>query len=82
MNTQATVCNTPEAISHFRLASLRGMVKLEKIGMQTRGGAIRPRIAAELGLKPRDSYEKFLAAIDTALAASRFKLNQMDNDQQ
>ena len=55
---------TPEAISYVRLASLKGMLKLEKVGMKTRGGALRPRIAAEFGLKARDSHDKFIAKIE------------------
>ena len=55
---------TPESISYFRLASLKGMLKLEKVGMKTRGGALRPRIAAEFGLKARDSHDKFITKIE------------------
>ena len=59
----ATV-STPEGIAVFRLMSLRGMLRMEKIGMKTRGGALRPRIAGELGLKPRDSYDLFIETIN------------------
>lgn len=61
------VFDTPESINFFRLCSLRGMLKLEKIGMKTRGGALRPRIAAEFGLKPRDSHDKFIAKIQSLI---------------
>lgn len=57
------VASTPEAISYVRLASLKGMVNLESKGLKSRAGPIRPKIAAEFGLKPRDSYDKFIAAI-------------------
>ena len=57
------VASTPEAISYVRLASLKGMVNLESKGLKSRSGPIRPKIAAEFGLKPRDSYDKFIAAI-------------------
>ena len=50
-------------IDAIRLLSLRGMLKLEKVGLKTRGGALRPRIAAECGLKKTDSYEKFIATL-------------------
>lgn len=63
-----TVVNTPEGIAAFRLLSLRGMLRMERVGMKTRGGALRPRIAAEFGLKPRDSYEQYIAAIEAKLA--------------
>lgn len=59
---------TPAEIAAFRLLSLRGMLRMEKVGMKTRGGALRPRIAAEMNLKPRDSYEQYIAAIDAKLA--------------
>ncbi len=66
-----TVIATPAGINHFRLASLRGMLKMEKAGMKTRGGALRPRIAEELGLKARDSYDTFLAKIEDLMVESR-----------
>lgn len=59
--------NTPAQISAYRLASIRGMLKLERAGMKTRGGALRPRIAAELGLSPRASYDAFIARIESML---------------
>jgi hypothetical protein len=65
-----TVVTGPH-IDVFRWASIKGMVKLESLGMKTRGGAIRPRIAKELGLKPRDSYEKFIEVINAKIAAVR-----------
>lgn len=60
--------NTPAGIAYARLLSLRGMLRLEKIGLKSRGGALRPRIAAEFGLKPRDSYELFISTIEAKLA--------------
>lgn len=65
----ATVLTTPTEISFARLASLKGMLKLEKLGMKTRGGALRPRIAAEFGLKPRDSYDKFIETLQAKMDA-------------
>ena len=56
--------DTPDRVGYFRLASLKGMLKLEKAGLKTRGGAIRPRIAGELGLKARDPHDKFIAEIE------------------
>ena len=61
------IANNPTQISYFRLASLKGMVKMEQAGFSTRGGAIRPRIAAEFGLKSRDSHDKFIAAIQAKM---------------
>lgn len=58
-----TPIDTPAGIHYFRLASLKGMLALEQVGLKTRGGALRPRIAAELGLKPRDSYDVYIREI-------------------
>lgn len=63
-----TMVNTPAGIAYARLLSVRGMLRLEKIGLKSRGGALRPRLAAELGLKPRDSYDLFISTIDAKLA--------------
>ena len=63
-----TVVNTPDGIAAFRLLSLRGMLKLEKVGLKTRGGALRPRICAEFGLNKRDPHDVFIAAINAQLA--------------
>jgi hypothetical protein len=48
----------------FRLLQIRGMLKLEKVGLTHSSGLrIRPRVAKEFGLKPRDSYDKYIAAV-------------------
>ena len=65
----AIVCNTPRQVSAFRWLSVRGMLRLEKAGMKSRGGALRPRLAAELGLSPRASHDTFILAIEEILAA-------------
>jgi hypothetical protein len=64
----ATIANTPDSIAAFRLLSLRGRIKLEATGLKFRGGSTRSAIAAEFGLAPRASHDKFLAAIDKKLA--------------
>jgi hypothetical protein len=56
-----------EQIAKYRLCVLKQHLKLEKMGMKHSGGAIRPRIAAELGLKPLDSHDKFIAKIEELL---------------
>lgn len=55
-------------IQAVRLLSLRGMLRLEKVGMKTRGGALRPRIAKEFGLSPRAKHDAFIDAINAILA--------------
>ena len=50
-------------MAYFRLAQLKGVLTLESKGMKGRIGPIRPKIAAEFGLKARDPYEKFIGVI-------------------
>lgn len=66
-----TVISTPAGVAAVRLLSLRGMLRLEKIGLKTRGGALRPRIASEFGLPPRSSHDDFIAAIEKKLEGAR-----------
>ncbi len=56
-------------VDFVRLCSLRGMLKLEKVGLKTRGGALRPRIAKEFGLLPRASYDQFLEVVQLHIDA-------------
>ena len=57
-----------EEIEFFRLLQIRGMLKLEKAGMTHSSGLrIRPKINKELGLKPRDSYDEFIEAIQAKI---------------
>lgn len=55
------VLSGPEQVKYGRFASLKGSLNLESKGLKTRGGALRPRLAKEFGLKPRDSYDKYIA---------------------
>lgn len=54
---------TGSSIQIFRLLSLQKQLKLEKLGLKSSGGAIRPRIAKEFGLGPRAPYEAYHDAI-------------------
>lgn len=57
-----------EEMAFFRLLQIRGVLKLEKVGMTHSSGLrIRPRIAKEFGLKPRDSYDKYIAIVQAKL---------------
>lgn len=58
MNFTAT---TPNQIAYVRLASIKGRLKLMRKGLTFRGPAIRPILAEEFGLKPRDSFELYIA---------------------
>lgn len=67
-----TTC-TGAGVDVFRLLSLKGMLKLEKVGLKQRGGALRPRIAAEFGLSPRATHDAFIAAIEAKVAATQLE---------
>lgn len=48
------------AVSYARFAALKGALKLESLGMKTRGGALRPRLAKEFGLSPRAPHLDYI----------------------
>ncbi|MNI52072.1 hypothetical protein D3C73_1068290 [compost metagenome] len=63
-SNSTTVINTPDGMQYAGYATLKSQLKMEKIGMShsaMRGKKLRPMWAAKLGLKPRDSYEMFIA---------------------
>lgn len=69
-----TMVNTPDGVEYFRLASLKQQLKLENLGMKSRGGAIRPRIAKEFGLNPLASYASYIDIVEQRMEALRAKL--------
>ena len=61
-----TTLTTKTEIEYFQLASLKGALKLESKGLThsgMRGKKLRPLWAETLGLKPRDSYERYIEVI-------------------
>jgi hypothetical protein len=53
---------TPEAeVSYIRLSSVKAQLRLEKLGLKSKGGALRPRLAKELGLAPRAPHDVYIA---------------------
>jgi hypothetical protein len=60
---------TGNGITYFQLAAVKAALKLEKAGLKHSGGAIRPKWAKELGLKPRDSHDKLIAALRARMDA-------------
>jgi hypothetical protein len=64
-----STASTPAQIAYVRLASLKAALKLERAGMKSRGGAIRPRVAAEFGLTPRASWGAYIEAIEQKMRA-------------
>jgi hypothetical protein len=57
-----------EGVKAYRLLAIKQRIKMEKLGLKFRGGSTRAAVAAELGLKSRDSHQKFIEAIDKKLA--------------
>ena len=54
-------------IGAVRLLALRGMLRLEKVGLKGSAGAIRPRIAGEFGLSPRAPHDTYINMINARL---------------
>lgn len=63
MSESGTSVTTPEGIEYVRLAALKGRITLESKGLKFSGGSTRAKIAKELGLKPRDKHELFIAEL-------------------
>lgn len=76
MTIEQAIVATGAGITLFRLLALRGMVRMESHGMKTRGGAIRPRIAEELGLRARATYADFLNRIEELIAAIKSDIKE------
>lgn len=51
----------------YRLVMLKHALRLEEKGLKHSGGAIRPRIAKEFGLSPREPRERFIEALQAKL---------------
>jgi len=47
------VIDKPAGIEIFRLRSLIGRIRMESVGMKSRGGSTRTIVAKQLGLRPR-----------------------------
>lgn len=62
-----TVISAPEGIQYARLASIKGRIKLEKVGMKFKGGSTRARVAEEFGLKPRAPHDEFIRVIEARM---------------
>ena len=64
MTTQskgAVSVSTPEGIDYFRFSSVKAQLKMEKVGLKSSGGALRPRLAKEFGLSPRAPHDDYIA---------------------
>ncbi len=74
--SDAIVCKTPAEISIFRLLSVKYQLKLEGLGLKSSGGPLRPRLAAEFGLKPRAPHAAYIAKCEELLAEAKAKLDE------
>ena len=55
---------------YYRLANLKGMLKLEKVGLKfSKGRALRPQLAKEFGLSPRAPHDDYIAEIQRRMEA-------------
>jgi len=66
MTTELKVL-TGNQVTKFRFASIKMQLKMEKVGLKSSGGALRPRLAKEFGLKARDSYDLYIAYCQTKM---------------
>lgn len=70
MNTTAQtgmVFSTPEAINRFQLAAVKSALKLEKVGLKSRGGSIRKGWAIKLGMKQNAKIDDVIAKVQELL---------------
>ena len=65
-----TVASTPAQIAHVRLITAKARLRLESKGMKSRGPSTRSLMAEELGLKARDTYDKFISVIEAKIEES------------
>lgn len=69
---------TGAGIELFRWKSVRAQLALEMNGMRSSGGPLRPRLAEQLGLKPRDKHQTYIKAVDAKLAEIETRLKPGD----
>lgn len=60
-NTEGFIVTTPAEFDFFRYAQLKACLKMERAGLKIRGGALRPQLAKEFGLKARESHDAYIA---------------------
>ncbi len=80
MSANQTQVFTGKGVEGFRWASVKAQLKMEKVGLKSSGGPLRPRLAKELGLKARDSYEMYIAAVEEKLLDIRQAIIDAENE--
>jgi hypothetical protein len=59
--------NSATHVQYARFASVKYQLKLEKVGLKSSGGALRPRLAEEFGLGPRAKHDDFIAYVQAKM---------------
>lgn len=54
-------------VNIFQLLAVRGALRLEKVGLRSRGGSIRKGWALRLGLPARATHDEVIARIESEL---------------
>ena len=65
----AIIVTGADDIARVQLVAVRGALKLEKLGMKSRGGSIRKGWAVRLGLKASAKHDEVIAEITRRLEA-------------
>lgn len=60
-----------DAIRTYQLIVVRAALRMEKAGMKHSRGAIRPKWAKALGLKPRASHDAFISKLTEMIEAGQ-----------
>lgn len=75
-----TTLNTPWKIRVYQYRVIISALQLEQKGMRHSKGSIRARWAEKLGLKVRDTREKYIAALEKLIADEVNIQEQLDFD--
>jgi len=62
-----TSFTTPAQIEAYNLMVLKQALKLERVGLKHHCGALRPKLCKQYGLKARDSYDRYIAVIESKI---------------
>lgn len=63
------IATTPDQISYMRLASVKGMVKMEKVSLKSRGGSVKNKLCKEFGISIRTSHDDVIKLIQEKMDA-------------
>ena len=71
-NQKATLFNTPESIHYYKLVHLRRALKLELVGLKSRGRSAYSIAKSEFGLK--GNRDKVLSQINNLIEKARLEV--------